>query len=78
MILSGLKLAPAPKTALLALQNKSKEQEDGNPVDFLQSTYSKCYADKVRSRTDLARRYEFTDRSRRGHPASTRASCPNR
>ena len=37
----GLKAVSAPKTGLLALKDKSKKQEDGNPVDFLQNAYGK-------------------------------------
>ena len=33
------------KAALLALQSKGTEQEDGNPVDFLRNTYGKCRTD---------------------------------
>ena len=33
------------KATLLTRKDKGKEQEDGNPVDFLQNTYGKCHTD---------------------------------
>ncbi|EHL83418.1 hypothetical protein HMPREF1033_02133, partial [Tannerella sp. 6_1_58FAA_CT1] len=41
----GLKAASELKTTLLTLKNKGREQEDGNPVDFLWNTYGKCRTD---------------------------------
>ena len=33
------------KATLLARKDKGKEEEDGNPVDFLRNTYGKCHTD---------------------------------
>ena len=35
------------KATLLARKDKGKEQEDGNPVDFLQNTYGKCHTNDL-------------------------------
>lgn len=41
----GLNEVLIPKVTLLAHKDKSTEQEDRNPVDFLRNTYDKCHTD---------------------------------
>ena len=33
------------KVKVIAGKDKGKEEEDGNPVDFLRNTYGKCHTD---------------------------------